>query len=74
MLNIIISGTAGTGKSTISTLIAKTLEEHGFDVSVNLLDGLTVDDITHLDERLARIKDRSGITVTETQTSRASIE
>ena len=70
-LEVLVVGTAGTGKSTVCKIIADALEAHGIKVSVKLTDGLTLDDIDYLDVRASSVAARhDSIPITEVQSFR----
>lgn len=67
-LEVLVVGTAGTGKSTVCKIIADALEAHGIEVNVRLSDGLTVDDIDHLGVRVSSVAAlHDSISITEVQ-------
>lgn len=75
MITITVSGHANTGKSTICAAIAIALKEHGFNVEAELLDYQTLDDITHINERLEHVVNKyEDITIIERQTHRKNNE
>ncbi len=72
-ITITVAGTAGTGKSTISCLVGQFLKRKGFDVDIQLLDGLDVDEfeVGIIQKTLAVQDIGTTITITETQTLRS---
>lgn len=77
-MEIIIHGTAGSGKSTIARLIEQTLEQNGFNVLVNDKDFESTQNRKDLidrdfDNRLKAIVTKStSITISETQANKNS--
>lgn len=68
-LNITVYGAAGSGKSTITSIINKCLREHGLAVQVIAVDDYLPDDL--LERNLGKLTERNTkITITEVQTAR----
>ena len=71
-INVVISGQAGTGKSTICQLISNTLTENGFDnVKVFGEEGSTPKFIERFEDRLENMnKEDIAISLQTVQTAR----
>lgn len=83
-LNIIITGHANVGKSTVLVHIEKLLRENGYDVELSLKDhpDYTGENayhfrnsiMLHFDEKIEAIKSNVKIILKETQLNRDSIK
>jgi septin family protein len=73
-ITVMVCGSAGMGKSTISCLIGQFLKRKGFDVDIQLLDGMDPDEFeVGIVQKTCAMQDKDvSITIKETQLRRDS--
>lgn len=70
-LEVMVVGTACSGKTALCEIIADALEKHGITVNVKLLDNMERNDITHLAARVSSIASlHDAVTIHEVQALR----
>lgn len=75
-ITITVSGSAGSGKSTIAQAIARSLSfNHGIDVVVNDEDGSSNDwDSERIEGCLNALAERTTVTITTQQLARSAMK
>lgn len=72
MIQVNVTGKAGSGKSTVALVIAKALREAGINTTVQFLDSETESFVEqNLDRKLANIAERQTVFIVEACSARA---
>jgi thymidylate kinase len=55
-IEVVVNGKAHSGKTSLIALIAKALEEHGLDVTLQRIDPQLDEKLENLEDAIARLK------------------